>query len=85
MKIEKKLIAYSKMLDVYRKADDWILTLLCQNRYERHITDFGVGSVFFIFGYNIDKFEELTPYQDKQMPRSYMIRVLKECINQLKK
>ena len=86
MKVEKRLIAYCKLLEVYKKSNNWFLTLFRDNQYERHITDWGLKSTLFIFGYDIEKLVELNKYQfhNKQTPRKLIISILKECINQLK-
>ncbi len=87
MKVEKRLIAYTKILGIYQKADDFFLTLFKSNQYERHITDWGLESTFFVFGYDIKKLVELERYQfhNKQTPRKLIISILKECIKELKK
>lgn len=85
MKTEKKLIAYSKVLNVYQKSTNILSTILGQNKYEKHITDWDIDSTFFVFGYDISKFGEIMNYniRGKRVPRKLIIKVLKKCITEI--
>lgn len=81
----KKVIVYLNVLGIYQKSNSLLGRLLGTNRYERNITKLGLKNVFFILGYKIHKFDEISElYPTTPNTNKASIKLLKHCVKTTK-